>query len=304
MELLLTFTSVTIFTLMLTIGVNNTLQQLTALWRQPELLLRSLLAVIVLVPLLVALLLWVFELPPAVATALAILAAAPGAPLTTKRSQMAAGDVTYTSGLQLTLGFLAVAVTPLSLAAFYALFDLTAGRVVPLVVVRQVAVVTFLPVTVGLLLGYFAPKLVAVVRKPLNVLANVLFVLLFVAVIAVLALAPDFRMTLRVGWPALLAIVIMALGALTIGHLLGGPARDRRSALAIASVARNVGLALFIAGLGEAGQSLMPTIWSICSPEQLQRCPTRSGPSGSWRLWRAAILRRGESLPVRLFARG
>src|SRR5271166_2721354 len=84
--ILLNFVTVTVFSRMLAIGVNQSFRQLTFLWRRPELLLRSLLAVIVLVPVVVGLLLWLFDLPPAVATGLAMLAAAPGAPLTTKRA--------------------------------------------------------------------------------------------------------------------------------------------------------------------------------------------------------------------------
>ncbi|MGB7920982.1 MAG: hypothetical protein WCF40_13075 [Desulfobacterales bacterium] len=79
--ILLKFVSVTIFSLMFAIGVNHSFEHLTTLWRRPQLLLRSLLAVIGLVPLVVVVLLWLFDLPPAVATGLAVLAAAPGAPL-------------------------------------------------------------------------------------------------------------------------------------------------------------------------------------------------------------------------------
>ncbi|MFC1835590.1 hypothetical protein ACFL2Q_12780 [Thermodesulfobacteriota bacterium] len=106
--------------LMLAIGVNHSFGRLTSLWRRPELLLRSLFGVIVLVPIFVGLLLWIFELRPAVATGLAVLAASPGAPLTTKRSRMAGGDPTYSASLQLTPALPAVLVTPLILAMFIA----------------------------------------------------------------------------------------------------------------------------------------------------------------------------------------
>ena len=72
MEILLTFTSVTIFTLMLTIGVNQSLEQLTSLWHQRAVLLRALFAVLVLVPAVVIALLSVFDLSPEVATGLAL----------------------------------------------------------------------------------------------------------------------------------------------------------------------------------------------------------------------------------------
>ena len=260
MDILLTFTSVTIFTLMLTIGVNQSLEQLTSLWHQRAVLLRALFAVLVLVPAVVIASLLVFDLSPEVATGLALLAAAPGAPLTTKRSQMAAADIDYVTSLQLTLALLAIVVTPLIISAFYAVFELTTERVSPLEVAWQIARVTFLPVIVGLTLQRFAPKLVAVIGKPLNILANVLFLLLVIALIVVLAIAPELREKLLLGWPAIAAILIIAVAAVIIGHLLGGPRPGQRAGLAVASLARNIGLALYIAGLSEGGEGVIPTL--------------------------------------------
>jgi BASS family bile acid:Na+ symporter len=115
-------------------------------------------------------------------------------------------------------------------------------------------------VILGLILQHFAPKLVAVIGKPLNVLANVLFLLLVIAIIGVLAIAPELRAGLLLGWPAIAAILIIAVAAVTIGHLLGGPRPDRRAGLAVASLARNVGLALFIAGVSGNGEGVIPAV--------------------------------------------
>ena len=76
--ILLYFVSLTVFTLMLALGVNHSFEQLTSLWRRPGLLLRSLVAVVFLIPIVVLLLLWVFDLPPAVATRLAVSVACAG----------------------------------------------------------------------------------------------------------------------------------------------------------------------------------------------------------------------------------
>lgn len=260
MDFLLTFTSVTVFTLMLTLGVNHSFAQLAAFWQQPQVLFRSLLAVLILVPLVVALLLWVFRLPPAVATGLAVLAAAPGAPLTSKRSKMAGGDLSYARSLQLTLALLAVAATPAILGLFYRFFELETERVTPLEVGQQVAMVTFLPAIIGLLLQRYVPKFVEVMGKPLDLLANALFFALVALVVVALALAPQLRAMLLVGWLPAAAIVLMATAALAVGHLLGGPDRKRRATLATASLARNIGLALFIAGLSDYGQRFIPML--------------------------------------------
>ena len=260
MDILLILVNVTVFTLMLTIGINHSLGQLTALWREPGVLLRSLISVLVVVPVVAIVLLWLFDLPPYIVTALAVLAAAPGAPLTTRRSQMAGADLTYVSTLQLTLALLAVAATPLILAIFYALFELTIEHVSPLEVASQVARVTFLPVVVGLVLQLAAPKLIAKARKPLNILANILFLLLAFAIIVAIAVVPDLREGLGVGWAAYAAILILAVAAIVSGHLLGGQRLDRRAGLATATLARNAGLAVFILGLTESGYPSIPVV--------------------------------------------
>jgi|GEM_PF-5862839 len=69
--ILLLFVKTTIFTLMMAIGVNLSFQETISLWRRPGLFLRSLLAVIVLVPLVVLLLIRWLDLPPSVETGLA-----------------------------------------------------------------------------------------------------------------------------------------------------------------------------------------------------------------------------------------
>ncbi len=247
-------------TLMLSLGVSESFQQLISLWRQPAILLRALFAVIVLVPMTVVVLLWIFGLPPAIATGLALLAAAPGAPLTTKRGEIAAADLPYVSSLQLTLALLAVVITPLILAIFYALFELTIESVSPIDVASQVVRVTFVPVVIGQLLLHFAPKFTALIRKPLIILANILLVLLVLGVVVLLSMKPELRAGLLLGWQPTAAILITATGALAIGHFVGGPGAAQRGGLATACVARNFGLALFLASLSENGAASIFTL--------------------------------------------
>jgi len=62
--ILLILVKITIFSLMLAIGIALSFEKMLSLWRKPALLFRALLAVVVLVPLLVFLLLKLFNLPP------------------------------------------------------------------------------------------------------------------------------------------------------------------------------------------------------------------------------------------------
>jgi BASS family bile acid:Na+ symporter len=254
------YITVTIFSLMLAIGVNHSFRQVTYLTSRPGLLVRSLLSVVVVVPGIVGVLLWAFPLPPAVATGLAVLAAAPGAPLTTKRVEMAGGELQYAVNLQLTLAVLAVVVTPLILSVYFSVFDLLIENVTPLDVARQIARVTFLPVVLGFLVRRFLPGFAARIGNPLNVLANILLIGLVLLAAVFLAITPDLRAMLNPGRPALTAIALMVALSLAAGHLLGGPTQEKRAALAVAGIARNVGLALFIASLTDYGREFVPTL--------------------------------------------
>lgn len=260
MNLGMLFVSGTLFTLMLTIGLNRSFVDLTSLERQPALLVRGLIVVLVLVPAVVFALLWFFDLSPQVATGLAVLAAVPGAPMTTKRAEIAAADPVYTSSLQLALALLAILVTPLILGIFFAVFDLTIEQVSPIDVAKQIGMVTFLPVTIGLVLQRFAPKFVKVIIKPINTLGLILLVLMVLGSIAFVAMAPDLRAGLNVGGSAIAAIVIMVVAALAIGHFAGGDNPARQGGLAVAAVARNIGLALYILGLSDNGPEMVPTV--------------------------------------------
>ena len=50
-----------------------------------------------------------------------------------------------------------------------------------------------------------------------------------------------------VRWPGMVALVVLLLLAVAIGHLLGGPHPDDRTALAIACATRHIGVAVVVA---------------------------------------------------------
>ncbi|MEA5508527.1 sodium dependent transporter [Crocosphaera sp. UHCC 0190] len=253
--LLVIIVKVTIFSLMLAMGINLSLEKMLSLWRKPALLFRALLAVVVLVPLVVVALLKLFNLPLGVTIGLVLLAASPGAPLTTKRSQMAGARFRNSASLQLTLALLAVVITPLTLGIFAILFDNIPDKVTMLNVAKQVSIAQFLPISLGLLLQKFGAKYAVAIAQPLTFIANSLFLVLII-----LACIVGIPLLSKLWGLPLMAIAIMVIVSLGIGHALGGPDDDKRSILAISCIARNVGLALFIAILNGLEKQVMPTV--------------------------------------------
>jgi BASS family bile acid:Na+ symporter len=253
--MLVNFVSLVIFSLMLSVGLNLSVQQLLSVWRRPEALARGLLAILILFPVMTFVLLRLLSLPPAVATGFAVLAAAPGPPLLVKRSEMAGGSSAFSASLMLTLGALAVVATPLTLAVFHAFFELETERLSTVSVAGQVAMVQLLPIGLGLVLQRAVPGLAAALKKPVVVLSNILFVLM-----VLVALVPGVSIASQVGLVAFLVAAAMSVGGLAIGHLLGPPDQHERAAVAVGGIARNVGLAIFIVTLGGVQEQVAPTI--------------------------------------------
>jgi BASS family bile acid:Na+ symporter len=238
---------ITIFTLMLSIGTRLTLPELASLWQRPRWVARSLLAVVVLVPLTVVLALFLPGLPHAVRISMIALAAAPGAPLTTRRSGMAGGDFALTAGLQVTLGLLAVLVAPVLLAIFKANFSDDPLIAEPMEIARQVAMVQFFPICIGLAIRRFGAPLADEMDKFLPMIANVLFL-----VLALFLLVMGLHLVPQLSILSIVTLAVIAVISLAVGHFLGGPEQTLRSAVAIACIARNVGLAVFILALSHA----------------------------------------------------
>lgn len=253
--MLLNFVSFVIFVLMFSVGLSLSVRELLYAWRRPAVLLRALVAIVILFPLMTFVLLRLLSLPFAVVTGFVALAAAPGPPLLVRRSEMAGAPSAFGASLMLTLGALAVVVTPLTLAVFYALFDLEAGRVSVLSVAGQVGMVQVVPIGLGLVLQRVLPRVASVIKKPVFVLSNILFGLL-----VLVGLVPGIYIVSQVGLVTVLVAAVMSVGGLAAGHLLGPPNQYERAAVAVGGIARNVGLAIFIVTLGGVQEQVAPTI--------------------------------------------
>ncbi|MEE4119522.1 MAG: hypothetical protein V2I65_10940 [Paracoccaceae bacterium] len=259
-DAVLLFTGVVVFAQMFDIGLRQGPGDLARLLGQPGLVLRSLVSVLVVVPLAALVLIATLPVPPEVALGLVLLAAAPGAPLTTRRSQMAGADEGYVSALQLTLAALAVIFMPSAIAAFDTVLAPSVPVPAPGKIAGQIAAVTVLPLMLGWLFARFAPGILSRRAPLLSRAAKLLFVAFALVVALSLTFLPDLRASILIGWPGAAALAAMAGAGLAAGHLLGGPRAERRGGLATASVARNLGLALFIAESAPETVDAIPTI--------------------------------------------
>ncbi|MFD0980107.1 bile acid:sodium symporter family protein [Tropicimonas aquimaris] len=256
------FTGLVVFAQMFDMGLQHIPGSAMRLYRETRPLLRALLSSLVMVPLAAFLLIAMLPVSAEVAIGLVLLAAAPGAPLTTRRSEAAGADREFVTALQVTLAALAVLTMPLVIALFESAIELPPPEVAPATIARQVALVTFVPLALGWLFVRFAPEAVRRHAPRLSRASKLLFAAFIVAVVLALALVPELRNKLLIGWLGAAAVLALAAAALVSGHWLGGPKDSRRGGLAIVTVARNLGLALYIAERSEPTLAAIPTILS------------------------------------------
>jgi BASS family bile acid:Na+ symporter len=241
-EPLLTALKVSVAALILAIGLGSTPADLGYLWRRPRLLLRSVLAMYLVVPLAALVLVKVVPLSPGVKTALLVLAISAGAPLL-PRKLMRLGREGYVFSLVVTSSLLAVVLVPAWVAVLAAHFNRETA-VTPVVVATTIARTFLAPLLLGMLL-----------RWPLSRVADRLSdgilkaggIVLLLGAVALLAL--QGRLLLEAGWWPLLALAGLTLVALLVGHVLGGPDPDDRTALAVCCATRHVGIAILAASV-------------------------------------------------------
>lgn len=254
-----TLAALIIFILMLSLGAQTSLSSLATLWQQPSLLRRSLLSTLVLFPVgavVIGYLVLSGGQPGVgrVALGLGVLAAAPGAPLLSRRAAMAGSNPDVAISLQVTLALLATVTTPLTLWVLSSLFAPIDASADYLIIVKQVLLAQFLPLGLGIALRRFSGEQAANVGQLLSVIASTLF-----AVLLVFALGISIVVLPTIAWRGLVAIPLIVIFGLACGHFLGGPEIAVRSAVATGTIARNAGLALFLLAANGGGNAI-PTV--------------------------------------------
>lgn len=222
---------------------------------RPWLLLRSLVAVVVLVPAAALAIILLFKPRLEIAIGLAILVACPPAPLMLKGApKVGGGSAAYMASLHLSLAVLAFISVPIVLdllsvpLGFNSEVDLGAMAVI---LGRTILV----PIGLGLAVHSFFPKFAGTMGPKLDKAGAI--GLLVVILFALVALFP--ALLKMDAWSYLVMVVVCAV-ALAIGHLLGPHDPRDRTILAVESGVRHPALALTIASLNFTPQRALPVL--------------------------------------------
>jgi BASS family bile acid:Na+ symporter len=224
------------------IGLRVSAQDATYLFRRPGELARALLAMNVLMPLFAVILISSFDLRPAVRIALVALSLSPIPPLLPNKMVKAGGTDSYAIGLLTAVGLLAIIFVPFAVEIIARVrqvpLQMTAASIATLIFVT-----TMLPLGLGVAVHSFVPALAKWMAKPIAQIAGIG---LLACVVAILFAAAPAIWTL-VGNGTVIALAAFVLVGLAIGHFLGGPKPENRTALAISTASRHPGIALALA---------------------------------------------------------
>jgi len=239
-EYLLLALKASVALLIFAVGLGSRLKDFSYLTQRPGVMLRSLLAMYVVVPLLALAAVKLLHLPPGVEVALLVLAISAGAPLL-PRKLMRLGNEEYVFSLVVVSSLLAILTVPAWLTVlepqFTRLDTVDAGKV---------AVVLGKSFLLPLLLGMAARWLL---RDASDRVSDALLKAVGVvfSACALTLLVTHWQLIAAIFGLPLLALGGFTLAAICVGHLMGGPDPNDRTALAVTCATRHVGVAMVIA---------------------------------------------------------
>jgi BASS family bile acid:Na+ symporter len=223
-------------------GLKATPRALVSLFRQPSLLLRSLLSVFVVMPIVAVGMATMFDFRRGAEIALIALAISPVPPLLPNREVKAGGQGSYSLALMATLALLSIVAVPLAAEILQRVFNLPLNAE-PGAIAKVALVMAVLPLLAGVAVRASMPAVADRIERPVRLAARVLLPLAVVAL-----LAGTWRAVAdAVGGGAVAAMVAFVAIGLLVGDFLGGPNTEDSIVLALSTACRHPAIAMSIA---------------------------------------------------------
>ena len=236
-------------------GLDATLDDVLDVIRRPGLLVRSLVAMFIVMPVVAFVLVKTFASLPAVEIALVALALSPVPPLLPRRESKAGGGKGYALGLMATAAALSIVIVPAAVEIVGHFLD-KVFDVSPLMIAKIVVAAALLPLALGMALRAAAPAAARRIARPVKLVATTL---LSAGLLAILVSSMRAMVEL-IGDGTLVAMVVFAAVGLLVGHLLGGPATGDRTVLALSTAIRHPGIAIAIGAATYPGDHLTAAV--------------------------------------------
>jgi BASS family bile acid:Na+ symporter len=237
-----------LITIVFCVALNTQRGDIVSLLRRPGLWLRSVLAMNILLPIVAALLAGAFALNRQLEVALIALAVSPVPPILPNKLVKAGASRSNAVALLAMSAAVSIVLIPLMIWLVAKAFGHEV-IVPPRIVFKVVATSVLAPLLAGVLVRELAPGLAAKISGPLAIVANILLVAAFVPVLVVAW--PELAK--QIGNFTLVAITVLTLAGLLLGHVLGGPDPGNRTALALSTASKHPGVAIAVAGIVTPG---------------------------------------------------
>ena len=223
---------------MLAMGSGLLLGQIIEPLRNFWLVVLSLVANFVLMPLGAFVLAWVLRLDHPLGVGLLVSGCAAGAAFVPKLAELAKGSLPFAVGLMVLLMVLTVAYLPIVLPIL-----LHGVTVNPMEIAKSLVLLMLLPLGVGLFVRARFETVAARVKPWLDWLSNISLILL----IGLIGVA-NFDKVLEIfGTRGILAGLLFVAYGFYVGWLLGGPGKGTRRVLSLGTAQRNIAAALVVA---------------------------------------------------------
>ncbi len=247
-------TLIFVITSMLGMGFSLTVQQILVPLRNRKLVIFSLAANFVLVPLLALGVLYIFPLSEGLSIGLFLLGTSAGAPFLPKLAQVAKGDTAFAVGLMVLLMVVTIIYVPIVLPLL-----LSGVTINPWGIAKSLVMLMLLPLAIALFIKAryeeVADGLLPMMTQATNLSLLVLFVAFFVVYFSDLIGV--------IGSTAIMAAVVFVIVSFIIGYFLGGSSRPIKRVLALGTAQRNLSAALAIATLNFTDPDTMVMIMVV-----------------------------------------
>ncbi len=173
--------------IMLGMGMTLVPNDFTRVVKYPKAILIGLTNQLIFLPAIGFLLAIVFDLELTMAVGIIILAVSPGGPTSNLITQVCRGNIALSVTLTAIASFVSILTIPFVLSFALNYFGSDAGVAIELPIVAtilQIMVITVVPVSIGMLLRGYSPDFAARMEGPMRVASTVIFVVIFIAVVA------------------------------------------------------------------------------------------------------------------------
>lgn len=199
--------------IMLGMGMTLIPADFTRIIKFPKAILIGMTNQLILLPIIGFSLAVAFDLNPILAVGLMILATCPGGPTSNLITQVCKGNIALSVTLTAFASIISVFTIPFILSYALTYFDTNTTVTIELPIldtILQIAVITVIPISIGMLIRKFKTNFAVRMEKPMRIASTVIFIFIFIAVVAA-------NFSLIISSMKEVGIVTLLLNILTMG---------------------------------------------------------------------------------------